>query len=79
MMDETQLTPHNVPYNNTNPNGGDSLTQDLNVFYEVHIRFHHITTVGTSTVLMFHHDQAGDLAWMLTATALVLLMIPGVG
>ena len=36
--------------------GGDSLTQDLNVFY-----------------------NAGDIAWMITATALVLLMIPGVG
>lgn len=24
-----------VPYNNTSPFGGDSLTQDLNVFYEV--------------------------------------------
>jgi ammonium transporter, Amt family len=23
--------------------------------------------------------QAGDIAWMITATALVLLMIPGVG
>ncbi len=36
--------------------GGDSLTQDLNIFY-----------------------NAGDIAWMITATALVLLMIPGVG
>jgi Amt family ammonium transporter len=36
--------------------GGDSLTEDLNIYYE-----------------------AGDLAWMITATALVLLMIPGVG
>lgn len=36
--------------------GGDSLTQNLNVFYD-----------------------AGDIAWMITATALVLLMIPGVG
>ena len=47
-----------IPYdqNNGDPNGGDSLTQDLNVYY-----------------------QSGDIAWMLTATALVLLMIPGVG
>lgn len=47
-----------IPYdrNNSDPNGGDSLTQDLNVYY-----------------------QSGDIAWMLTATALVLLMIPGVG
>jgi ammonium transporter, Amt family len=36
--------------------GGDSLTSDLNVYY-----------------------NAGDIAWMITATALVLLMIPGVG
>ena len=45
-----------VPYNGTIPTGGDSLTHNLNVFYE-----------------------AGDIAWMITATALVLLMIPGVG
>lgn len=36
--------------------GGDSLTQNLNLYYE-----------------------SGDIAWMLTSTALVLLMIPGVG
>ncbi|KAK8156292.1 putative ammonium transporter [Phyllosticta citrichinensis] len=36
--------------------GGDSLTQDLNVYY-----------------------KAGDISWILTSTALVLLMIPGVG
>lgn len=45
-----------LPYNGTIPTGGDSLTQDLNIFY-----------------------QTGDIAWMITATALVLLMIPGVG
>jgi Amt family ammonium transporter len=45
-----------VPYNGTTATGGDSLTEDLNVYY-----------------------QAGDIAWMLTSTALVLLMIPGVG
>jgi len=45
-----------VPYNNTSPTGGDSLTENLNVYY-----------------------QSGDIAWMLTSTALVLLMIPGVG
>lgn len=44
------------PYNGTTATGGDSLTQNLNVFYE-----------------------SGDIAWMLTSTALVLLMIPGVG
>ena len=45
-----------VAYNNTAPTGGDSLHNDLNVYY-----------------------QAGDIAWMLVSTALVLLMIPGVG
>ncbi|KAF2088841.1 ammonium transporter 1 [Saccharata proteae CBS 121410] len=36
--------------------GGNSLTEDLNVYY-----------------------KSGDIAWILTSTALVLLMIPGVG
>nr|AGM18795.1 high-affinity ammonium transporter [Dibaeis baeomyces] len=44
------------PYNGTIETGGNSLTQDLNVFYE-----------------------SGDIAWIITSTALVLLMIPGVG
>lgn len=43
-------------YNGTTATGGDSLTENLNVFYE-----------------------SGDIAWMITSTALVLLMIPGVG
>jgi Amt family ammonium transporter len=44
-------------YNNTGvATGGDSLQDDLNIYY-----------------------QSGDIAWMLTSTALVLLMIPGVG
>ncbi|MCJ1266500.1 ammonium transporter Amt1 [Lobaria immixta] len=45
-----------VPYNETVPTGGDSLTENLNIHYE-----------------------SGDIAWMIAATALVLLMIPGVG
>lgn len=45
-----------APYNSTDPTGGDSLVENLNVFY-----------------------QSGDIAWLLTSTALVLLMIPGVG
>ncbi|KAI1397423.1 ammonium transporter [Hypoxylon fuscum] len=45
-----------VPYNGTGATGGDSLVDDLNIWYE-----------------------SGDVAWMITATALVLLMIPGVG
>ncbi|KAH0843370.1 hypothetical protein AYO21_09945 [Fonsecaea monophora] len=43
-------------YEGTSMTGGDSLTEDLNIYY-----------------------NAGDIAWMITATALVLLMIPGVG
>ncbi|KAI7251243.1 ammonium transporter-like protein [Hortaea werneckii] len=44
-------------YNNTgNPTGGNSLTENLNIYYE-----------------------SGDIAWLITSTALVLLMIPGVG
>jgi ammonium transporter, Amt family len=46
-----------IPFDaHDDPNGGNSLTQNLNVYY-----------------------RNGDIAWMLTATALVLLMIPGVG
>lgn len=45
-----------IAYNGTESTGGDSLHQNLNVFYE-----------------------SGDIAWMITSTALVLLMIPGVG
>ncbi|KAI0842134.1 ammonium transporter [Hypoxylon sp. FL0890] len=45
-----------IPYNGTGATGGDSLTEDLNIWYE-----------------------SGDVGWMITATALVLLMIPGVG
>ncbi|KAI8288239.1 Ammonium transporter 1 [Colletotrichum sp. SAR11_59] len=50
---------HLVPYNGSGPTGGDSLTEDLNIWYE--------------------DFKTGDIAWMITATALVLLMIPGVG
>ncbi|KKK12560.1 hypothetical protein AOCH_004329 [Aspergillus ochraceoroseus] len=45
-----------VAYNGTGANGGDSLTEDLNIYY-----------------------SSGDIAWVITSTALVLLMIPGVG
>ncbi|KAI4114644.1 MAG: hypothetical protein LQ338_007972 [Usnochroma carphineum] len=45
-----------VPYNETIPTGGNSLTQNLNIHYE-----------------------SGDIAWLLASTALVLLMVPGVG
>lgn len=43
-------------YNSTLATGGDSLTEDLNVYY-----------------------QSGDIGFMIICTALVLLMIPGVG
>jgi Amt family ammonium transporter len=45
-----------ITYNGTEATGGDSLTDNLNVYYD-----------------------AGDIGWMITSTALVLLMIPGVG
>ena len=45
-----------VKYNGTNPNGGDSQFQDLNVHYET-----------------------GNIAFIIICTALVLLMIPGIG
>ncbi|KAA8652029.1 hypothetical protein EYZ11_009411 [Aspergillus tanneri] len=46
-----------IPYNGTETGtGGDSMTQDLNIFY-----------------------SSGDIAWVIVSTALVLLMIPGVG
>ena len=53
--------------------GGNSLTQDLNVFYNVYPLPRPLHDSST------HFRQAGDIAWMITATALVLLMIPGVG
>ncbi|KAF2842393.1 ammonium transporter [Patellaria atrata CBS 101060] len=56
MADSQSFVPLETFGNNTDPNGGDSLNHNLNVFYE-----------------------SGDIAWMITATALVLLMIPGVG
>ncbi|KAI9883543.1 MAG: ammonium transporter Amt1 [Watsoniomyces obsoletus] len=45
-----------VPYNGTEATGGDSLTRNLNVYY-----------------------NPGDMAWVLMSTALVMLMVPGVG
>ncbi|KAK3113712.1 hypothetical protein LTR53_008715 [Teratosphaeriaceae sp. CCFEE 6253] len=58
MAQGTDALPY-VPYaayNGTGPAGGNSLTENLNIYYE-----------------------SGDIAWMITSTALVLLMIPGVG
>jgi len=43
-------------YNGTISTGGDSLVENLNVFY-----------------------QSGDIAWVLMATVLVSLQVPGIG
>jgi Amt family ammonium transporter len=61
-----------VPYNGSIMTGGDSLTSDLNIFYDVSLPPQ--DSPARSNTL-----QAGDIAWMITSTALVLLMIPGVG
>ncbi|TLS28017.1 hypothetical protein PpBr36_00285 [Pyricularia pennisetigena] len=53
------------PYNGTVETGGDPLVQDLNVWYNVGAR------------LPFW--QTGDIAFVITSTALMLLMIPGIG
>ncbi|KAL5002722.1 ammonium transporter AmtB-like domain-containing protein [Aspergillus recurvatus] len=50
------MSTYPVAYNGTGVNGGDSLAEDLNIYY-----------------------SSGDIAWVITSTALVLLMIPGVG
>ena len=64
-----------VPFNSTDPNGGDSLTGNLNIYYEVKIvRQRHVSEMVADFI-----QQSGDIAWILTSTALVLLMIPGVG
>ena len=63
------------PYNGTVPTGGDSLTQNLNVYYEVC----HSSSIGRVRAALLTYPQSGDVAWLITATALVLLMIPGVG
>ncbi|KAJ5985498.1 hypothetical protein N7499_008218 [Penicillium canescens] len=50
------MSEYPVEYNGTIATGGDSLTEDLNIWY-----------------------SSGDIAWVITSSALVLLMIPGVG
>lgn len=64
-----------VPYNGTAATGGDSLAQDLNVFYEVCDVIHQLMCTCRNPDV----PQSGDIGWLITATALVLLMIPGVG
>lgn len=54
--------------------GGNSETDNLNVYYEVYTR----------PEIWFQTDadmreKSGNIAWVITSTALVLLMIPGVG
>jgi Amt family ammonium transporter len=69
-------TPLEAFNNKTDPAGGDSQIYDLNVFYQVRtlqLRKLDFRVANTCS------RQSGDIAWMITATALVLLMIPGVG
>ena len=69
-------------YNSTLATGGDSLTEDLNVYYEVCPALPTYLLQADSILEMYTNTksiQSGDIAWMITATALVLLMIPGVG
>lgn len=58
--------------------GGDSLTDDLNVFYSVRdsVRHRPLSLLLTNTRA---RSQSGDFAWILTSSAFVLLMVPGVG
>lgn len=64
-----------VEYNGTISTGGNSLTQDLNVFVS---SFLTVMLVQKLRLIDVQYN-AGDIAWVLTSTALVLLMIPGVG
>jgi Amt family ammonium transporter len=68
-------TPLEAFNNLTDANGGDSRLYNLNVFYNVSRPTWHCSDGARLTFFR----QAGDIAWMLTSTALVLLMIPGVG
>ena len=66
-----------VPYNGTETGtGGDSMTEDLNIWYSVS---NHNSPYTESRVISANLSQSGDIAWVVTSTALVLLMIPGVG
>ena len=64
-----------VPYNGTEAQGANPLLFNVNVWYDVSLLFpgRYRDTKDSSC------KQAGDMAWMIMATALVLLMIPGVG
>lgn len=73
-----------LPYNGTSKTGGNSLTDDLNIFYDVSYPAPLVSLltrlyVCLLVVKILIAPQAGDIAWILMSTALVLLMIPGVG
>ena len=70
-----------VPYNGTGATGGDALVDDLNIWYQVsHLPPPTTSPLGTQALTtpppVF---QSGDITFMLIATALVLLMVPGIG
>lgn len=75
------MSAYPVEFNGTSPNGGDSLTEDLNIYYNVRvvISSQKILYQKAPIQLTYLFQQAGDIAWMITSSALVLLMIPGVG
>jgi Amt family ammonium transporter len=58
-----------VAYNGTTATGGDSLKDDLNVYYEVCCLRGQIVEIVADTI------QSGDMAFMIICTALVFLMI----
>lgn len=67
-----------VPYNGTTATGGDPMEIDLNVFYKVRSSsFHSVNAVFEANLYLLF--KVGDITWILVCTALVLLMIPGVG
>lgn len=72
-----------IPYNASIPTGGDSLVDNLNLYYTVgapsrkwRCRLSALSWPATGDG---SNTQSGDLAWIMTSSALVLLMIPGVG
>lgn len=77
-------------YNGTAPTGGDSLTEDRMssnarppALTPLHLHSSHPMNVIINKLLTKNavniYYASGDIAWVITATALVLLMIPGVG
>ena len=81
-----------IPYNGTDAQGANPLEFDVNLWYNVSIHDgnacarsqrpqpHLAPAVSPSADHSFSLcPQAGDIAWIITSTGLVLLMIPGVG